>query len=238
MKPLVRQSNFCIVLSREGKYYFIEYSSCRFRTTQAFPGRTGEEVSLEESEEEAEGGEELLGKSPVDAFGPLPHAGSLPALPPGGAEGQPAATTKGQEDRGCLGSARGDASGAVRLEVLEENSALRGCGIPCQSSLPTSPSPACLRKKEPGCAQRWLRRCPHFSVPPHDLASPPRVRTGTRGDMVGESHVTHGSGGEVRWGFLLSTPPWWSSCVPRGVGQAQEEGTTSKTCSPHLQGEG
>lgn len=65
MKPLVRQSNFCIVLSREGEYYFIDYSSCRFRTTCAFPGRTGEEVNLEESEEEAEGGEGLQGTSPT-----------------------------------------------------------------------------------------------------------------------------------------------------------------------------
>lgn len=117
-------------------------------------------MSLEESEEEAEGGEELLGKSPVDAFGPLPHTGSLPALPPGGAEGQPAATTKGQEDRGCLGSARGDASGAVRLEVLEENPALRGCGIPCQSSLPTSPSPACLEKEGAGMCPAVAEKTP------------------------------------------------------------------------------
>lgn len=40
-----------------GEYYFIEYSSCRFRTTRAFPGRTGG-VSLEESEEEEEEGGE------------------------------------------------------------------------------------------------------------------------------------------------------------------------------------
>ena len=66
MKPLVRQRNFCIVLNREGEYYFIEYSSCRFRTTQAFPGRTGEDVNLEEREEEAEVGEGLQGTSPAE----------------------------------------------------------------------------------------------------------------------------------------------------------------------------
>lgn len=82
------------VLSREGEYYFIEYSSCRFRTTRAFPGRTGG-VSLEESEEE-EGGEGLKGTSPAKML-----LGRC--LTPLWKDGCPAATTEGPEARGLFG---------------------------------------------------------------------------------------------------------------------------------------
>lgn len=83
-------------------------------------------------------------------------------------------------------------------------------------SLPASPSPVHPRRKEMGCAKQWPRGHCHSWVPRHDLAAGP-LGGGCGG-------VTRGSGGEERWGFLLSS-------LPGGV-PTWEERTSSRSPNP------
>lgn len=182
------------VLSREGEYYFIEYSSCRFRTTQAFPGRTGG-VSLEESEEE-EGGEGLKGTSPAKML-----LGRC--LTPLWKDGCPAATTEGPEARGLFGD--------TERGHLQEP----GWGRPSLKGHPWLPPPLPRQLIQGG--RRWdtprgghKGHCHSWVLRHHDLA------------------LAHG---HSRVGLPPLIPP------RRRKGPAPDL-QISKSCSPHLQGEG
>lgn len=203
-----------------GKYCFIEYSRCRFRTTQALPGRTGEEVSLEESEEEAEGGEELLGKSPVEMLWGHCHTPGPFLLCHGELQKdtqKPPPWAKKIEV--VWGAQEVTSAGASpRCVVAVGPGRDTTYGIPCRSSFPTSPSSSHLRRKELGSVKRWLRKRPHFFMLSHDLVSWHLCSISLRGSggSGGESHITYGLEGEVRWGFLLSALHGGAPVHPKG----------------------
>lgn len=128
-----------------------------------------------------------------DALGSLPHTRSPLALPRGGVEGHPAATTEGQKIEVVWGHREGTPAGASL-----------GYGLAgADPRSPTSPSPAHPRRRQMGHAKKWPQGHCHPWVPRHDLA----LAHGHSGSpWRGRAGVTHGSGGEDRRG-KVGLPP-------------------------------
>lgn len=141
-----------------------------------------------------------------DALGTLPHTRNPPPVP---LEGHPAATTEGPEDRGCLGTPRGEDT------CRSLSGTWPGWGRP---SLPHLSLASSSKKEGDGTHHKVATRT--LSL----LGAMPRPGIGPWSQWIpmdGDVERTW------RCGFLLSSLP----------GGGKDQLQISKPCSPHLQGE-